>query len=362
MLFLGGRFAKIKTRTERNTMASVFYFLLLWIVPVLEGQFAGRAATSIQHQQITPQVTILFGGDLTFAYRFEQAVGTNVDYTFSEWHTIGKYDYMMVNLENPITFSDDSVKKPFVFRMHPRYLHSLKSAGISIMNCANNHIGDFGAEGIKETLDWLDSAGIYHVGAGRTAQEARQPLILEHQGITIGFLGYGSNGIHIAKKDAPGTFPPQEDLMVADIRALRPQVDFLVVNIHWGNEKEITPTPEQKKLGHALIDAGADIIVGHHPHVLQKIEEYKHGLICYSLGNFIFGGNAFSANSETIVLKVVLNVSSWHYTVEPVNIVQWRARRADPFTAQRIIKLLAERSQNKQLSYSEVRKGEKLYE
>ncbi len=319
--------------------------MLLWVFSALESKPVGRQIQGV-HQQYMPKqsVTILFAGDVTFAYRFEQFVGARIEYPFWEWHTIGNYDCMMVNLENPITLSEDSVKRQYVFKMHPRYLQLLKHANISIVNCANNHMGDFGAKGIIETIEWLNSAGIASVGIGRTINEARKPYILRKHGISIGFLGYGSDGVHIASQSKPGTLPPQLDVIISDIQKLRPLVDFIVINLHWGIEKAIVPTEQQKQLGRAIIDAGADIIVGHHSHVLQGYEQYKHGLICYSLGNFIFGGNANAANTETAVLKVEFTKNSWQFSFEPVVVELWQPKYADMISAQRINQILVERS------------------
>lgn len=340
-------------------MASVFYFLLLWIFPAVELQNVGKV-TSPAPSFIEPSqtVTILFGGDVTFAYRFEQYVGTRLEYPFSEWHTIGHYDCMMVNLECPITFSDDSVKKNYVFRMHPRYLQLFKEARINVVNCANNHLGDFGQAGIVETLQWLNDAKIAHVGAGKNLEEARKPCILSIKGKKIGLIGYGSNGVDIAQHNRAGSVPISRAEMIRDVQALRNKVDFIVVNVHWGNEKAMYPTPQQVELGHALIDAGANVIVGHHSHVLQGVEEYNGGVICYSLGNFLFGGNANSGNSESALLRIVLNGKSWSYFLEPVSIVNWKVKSADVITAQRISQIIAERSARLNYLFTENTKGD----
>ncbi|MCX7983551.1 MAG: CapA family protein [Bacteroidetes bacterium] len=325
-------------------MVSVFYFLLLWVVPRLDSYYDERYVSKVE-QKSSSELTILFGGDMTLAHRFEQYVGSRLEYPFSDWHTIGSYDCMMVNLENPITLTNENIEKPYTFKMHPRYLQLLKQARISVVSCANNHIGDYGRRGIEETMRWLDVAGIASVGVG-TVEKVREPYILFKKGKRIGFLAYGSNGIHIATKNNVGTLPVERSTIVQDVKRAKPRVDFLVVSLHWGNENEHYPTEHQRNLARSIIDAGADLIIGHHPHVLQGYEKYKHGLICYSLGNFLFGGNGFCANSETVVLKVTIYGASWDYSFEPVTITQWKPRAADFYTSQRTLNLVAQRSQN----------------
>lgn len=342
-------------KCKRVYMVSVFYFLLLWVIPRLDSYYVGRQLPKAVEKP-SQTITLLFAGDMAFAHRFEQYVGSRLDYPFSEWHTVGHYDYMMVNLENPITLAKESLSKPYVFKMHPRYLPLLKQARIAIVSCANNHIGDYGREGIEETMRWLDAAGVAYVGIG-TLKKVRDPYILYKRGKRIGFLAYGSNGIHIAGNNTVGSLPPDKEVIVQDVRRARNQVDFLVVSIHWGNENDVVPTMHQRTLGHAIIDAGADLVVGHHTHVLQGYEHYKQGLICYSLGNFLFGGNAFCANSETAVLKVTLTGTSWQYSFEPVTVVQWKPRAADFNTSQRTLNLIAQRSQQIQELYVLKTKG-----
>jgi poly-gamma-glutamate synthesis protein (capsule biosynthesis protein) len=332
-------------------MGSLFYFLVVWLVPI-NGVSGGAGAPKSAGPVSDTAATMIFAGDLNLSHRFEQYVGGNEEFAFTEWQKIGPVDAQMANLENPVTFSTDSVDKEFVFCMPPRYLKMIKSAGISILNCANNHIGDFGRPGIIETLDWLDSTGLQHVGAGRNSADARKPVVLSLHGKKIGILGYGGNGIHYAGSSSAGTVPCDEQMIVHDVQALVKTVDLVVVNFHWGDEGSSVPNEAQIRLAHAVIDAGADLIIGHHPHVFQGIEYYKSGIIAYSLGNFVFGGNSREMNSETVVIKVEVGKNSWRCEPVPVMVVRWKPQPADSLHSRQVLRLVQERSKifNQQLA------------
>jgi poly-gamma-glutamate synthesis protein (capsule biosynthesis protein) len=151
----------------------------------------------------------------------------------------------------------------------------------------------------------LEAAGIHSVGAGRNIVEARRPEILEVKGQRIAYFGYYDADFHAATEEDAGTNPRHDERVAADIRAVRDQVDWVVVNYHWGVELAEYPGDWQIDLARYTIDQGADLVVGHHPHVLQGAEIYKGRPIVYSLGNFIFGGNSRS-DYDTAILKVSL--------------------------------------------------------
>ena len=296
-----------------------------------------------QHQSDSC-ATVIFAGDLNFAANFEYAAQHRPINVFARWKRIVQYDLMMVNLENAVTQSVDSMEKEFVFKMKPDYLSQLCGAGISIVNCANNHTADFGVEGILETIHQLDSAGIRHTGIGRNLAEARKPVVFHVKGIRIGFLGYGGEGTFIASRTQPGTTSRSQWLILEDIKRLRPHVDFIVINLHWGEELETKPDSNQILLAHRMIECGADLIVGHHPHVLQGIERYRGKIIAYSLGNFVFGGNSRSANSETAVVKVRFAKDTMEVQAVPVSVRNWQPAPADSNAAYRVLQCLQERS------------------
>jgi poly-gamma-glutamate synthesis protein (capsule biosynthesis protein) len=270
---------------------------------------------------------------------YEAAVGDSVSHAFEGFDVLNTADVAMVNLECPVTTRGTRVEKPFNFRMHPRFLTALTSAGIDIVNVANNHIYDFGPVGLFDTISYLDSVGIGHVGAGKDVAVARAPLILEVRNTRIAFLGYyGGREAPKATRTRPGVADRRVDVIRHDLEALRKSdsVDYVVVNLHWGTEKADRPDKGQVYFAHRVIEAGADLIIGHHPHVLQGVEKYKGGVVVYSLGNLVFGGNSRSTY-DTAVFEVTLTREGANYRVIPVRLDQWRLRELSGYEADSVV-------------------------
>ena len=180
--------------------------------------------------------------------------------------------------------------KPYNFIAPPAAAELLREAGFSVLNLANNHALDYGPEALEETRSLLNGKKIKFFGAGKDLDEARRPAELTAGGLRFGFLGYSvahSSRVYATQHRA-GIAPIQMEQIRRDIQALREKVDVLVISLHWGIEYEKMPTEQQRKAAHQIIDWGADMIIGHHPHVLQGVELYKGKVIAYSFGNFIF--------------------------------------------------------------------------
>ncbi len=274
------------------------------------------------------EIIINFAGDTTLAWFFEEFVKDNFDYPFALFPDFQQADITMLNLENPVTTRGKKVPKQFNFRMPPKYIQVLIKGGVDIVNLANNHVGDYGLQGILDTLHFLDAAGIKHVGAGENLQAARNPVVFSVRQKKIGFLGYFGGKDYAATTGKPGTSPCYEQYIREDIQKLKQKADVVVVNFHWGVEKAHYPGPEQVRLAHQAIDAGADLIIGHHPHVLQGIERYKNGVVVYSLGNFIFGGNS-RREHDTIVFQLIIKGEQKQYALIPVRVKNWQPYRLD---------------------------------
>jgi poly-gamma-glutamate synthesis protein (capsule biosynthesis protein) len=218
-----------------------------------------------------------------------------------------KADFGFVNMETPVAPAHSHGSKPFMFDAPVALIDGLKASGIKIVSFANNHVMDQGWPGFTETREHLREEGMLFAGSGDTMQQTWQPVITEANGIKVGWLGMTRwlNGNRNPDKDdqphvnffpypgesggAPGA---DEKQVLEAVKAARAQCDFLVVSIHWGIEYAPAPRPEDVEMAHKMLEAGASVIVGHHPHVLQPVETYttldgRNTVIFYSLGNFL---------------------------------------------------------------------------
>lgn len=272
-------------------------------------------------------VILRFGGDVLLAGYYESAMGDGPAHAFDGFPALAGADIAMVNLECPITVRGVKVPKPYNFRMPPKYLGLLAGAGIDIVSLANNHIYDFGKEGLFDTISYLDSVAVRHVGAGRNGEEAYRPVVFNVRGHVVGFLAYYGGGESPgAGKNSPGVARRDLERVVEAIGSVRRDsgAAYVVVNLHWGTEKAERPDASQRTFARALIDAGADAVIGHHPHVLQGIEQYRSGVIVYSLGNLLFGGNSRSTY-DTGLFEIRLETGGPQYSFIPVRVADWRA-------------------------------------
>ncbi len=218
-------------------------------------------------------------------------------------------DLTLANLENPVL--ENAVYHPEdpTFNGDLRLLPILKGGGIDGVTLANNHILDAGFQGLEETLGHLDDAGISYAGAGTDLDATREPMIFDLGGIEVGVLSYQNVPSYEwawAAETTPGTAPLQEDIVREDIERLRSEVDLLVVMPHWGIEYTAPPDPEQVELAHAMVDAGADLIVGNHAHWAKGIEIYDGKPVFYGTGNFLFDQSWSEETSTGIFADVVL--------------------------------------------------------
>jgi poly-gamma-glutamate synthesis protein (capsule biosynthesis protein) len=196
----------------------------------------------------------------------------------------------MANLEGVLTTAGMPLDKSYLIRAHPLWSQSLVEAGLDLVTLANNHALDYGDEGLDETLAVLGAQGIEVVGAGQSTDEARRPAVFTLNGIRVALLGYAADRWNDSV-DVPATeriawaYP---EVVQADVAAIRDGADLVVVVLHAGTEYANKPSPDQVTVAHAAVDGGADLVVGHHPHVTQTVERYKQGLIVYSLGDALF--------------------------------------------------------------------------
>ncbi len=255
-------------------------------------------------------------------------------------------DITVANMEGTFTDRGVAAGKKYTFRTPPRFARGLADAGIDVVSLGNNHTMDFGAVGVSDTLTALDSAGVRHAGAGVDEASARRPAVVEGKGMKVAFLSYNAVlEATFAGVTTPGVARATTGVIAHDVAAAKTTADFVVVSLHAGVEYTDDPTAEQRSLARAAVDAGAVLVLGHHPHVLQGWERYRGGVIVYSLGNFVFdldpddlatlGPRPF----QTIVLRVslsreaVVGVTSRPVFIDPVQV---RPLPADPAQAEAI--------------------------
>jgi hypothetical protein len=272
-------------------------------------------------------VTLVIGGDVTVGHHYEEYFDQQVSvgrtreemfaYGFKEVKAVADSgDLFLVNLECPFTDSADKLPKNFNFRARPELVNTLLAGGVDVVSLANNHMMDYGPQGLVDTLMTLEQAKIPHFGAGRTLAEARRPALLTVGGIRFAFLGYfflGDRNIEPPQVYATETTPgvagnhsdvdAMEKMLREDILAAKAQADVVLPFFHWGVESTYTPLPYQLRLAHAAIEAGAAGVLGSHPHVLQGMELHQGAPAIYSLGNFVFGGNWNPKDKRSALLK-----------------------------------------------------------
>jgi len=238
-------------------------------------------------------------GDITFPFRNVKAIFLTDDLT-------------VINFEGTLTTAGKNPKlskNRFLFRAPPGYVRMFRSSGVDAVSLENNHVLDMGKDGLEETKQTLRSAGISYACEG-------EPAIVYARGVKVGLLAYQ-------------TFGGRHDEIIArlpqDIASLRAEgCGIVIANYHWGDDSSYKPNPNQVRLGRATIDAGADLVVGHHSHRINPIELYKGKYICYSLGNFSFAGNNNPDDMSTFIFQVRMRVKDRQATSEAFRIIPCR--------------------------------------
>lgn len=223
-------------------------------------------------------------------------------------------DITVGNLECAIGTGGTRARKRFTFLAPPASAASLADAGFDLVTLANNHSLDYGASALASTLQWLDEAGVRHVGAGMNRAVAHQPSFIDVKGLRLAFLGVVNTGAEgryrrstwEATADRAGVAWGVPADVKADVLAAKSHADRVIVMMHAGTEGSRKVNAVQRSLAQAAIDAGASLVIGAHPHVLQPVERHGNGVIAWSLGNFVFDGFRGAAN-QTGILQVTLS-------------------------------------------------------
>ena len=255
---------------------------------------------------------IIFVGDIMLDRGVEAVTnefgGGNYNFPFLK---IADYlsgaDLTVGNLEGPVSDKGYNIGSIYSFRDNPKAIDGLKSAGFDLVSLANNHMFDYTRAALEDTFSLLEDAGIGYTGAGFSKEEALEPKVFTlSDGTKIAFLAFsnlGSKNWEAQTSTAGLAWLDQENLENSIAKA-RTEADIVVTIFHWGEEYQNLSNDEQKRFAHLAIDFGADLVVGHHPHVAQEMEQYKGKYIAYSLGNFVFDQSFSKETMEGLALEV----------------------------------------------------------
>ncbi|MBF6599368.1 MAG: CapA family protein [Dehalococcoidia bacterium] len=302
-----------------------------------EGAASASTAQATAPSPAAPSVTLDAVGDVSLARGVVdtmQAYGAA--YPFALVAPLIDGDVNLANLEGPLTDGGTPWAKGYNFRTPPRFAGALNAGRVGVVTIANNHVMDYGATGLLDTVAALDAVGVLHTGAGANARAARQPAVVEVRGLRVAILGYvttpdEAGGFTIgewrAGADSPGVAIGAADGIAADVAAARRLADFVVVAVHAGDEYRWAPNATQRALAEAALAAGADAYIGAHAHVPQPIERRGRQIIAWGLGNFVFAlDNLDLANIPqprvSMVLKLTLTkgLGVTSYDVVPVTL------------------------------------------
>ncbi len=246
---------------------------------------------------VDAQLTVSLMGDCTLgtdeAFNYDTSLNAyfatqGADYFFQNVRPILEADDLsIVNMEGTLTESTERNWEKFAFKGSPDFVNILSGSSVEAANIANNHSHDYGDQSFEDTKATLKEAGITPFGYDDTA-------VVTVKGVKVGLVGIYELNDHLERKQ-------QLKDNIAQVR--RDGADLIIVVFHWGNERETVPDSNQMTLGHLAVDYGADLVVGHHPHVLQGIEEYRGRYIVYSLANFCFGGNSAPSDMDTMIFQ-----------------------------------------------------------
>jgi len=270
-------------------------------------------SVSTEPQSQTKTTTFLVGGDVSLsrniAYSIDQAKDPLLPFKDLE-NTFNSVDFTFANLETPFSESNAyTARNTLVFNAPKKNIEGLVKYKFNVLALANNHAFDQGLNGLKTTRAWLSENNILHTGTGENLDQAWEPVIYESNGIKIGFISASYSSINDGGKASNNNvarFEHLDRLKLAVAQLKADKADYIIVAMHGGTEYTRAPNKGQITFARASIDAGADIVIGHHPHWIETIEQYKDKYIFYSLGNFIFDQNWSQDTREGLLLQISL--------------------------------------------------------
>jgi len=252
------------------------------------------------------EVILMAVGDIMLSRHVEEKMFEAQDYTLPFSQTgelLSAANLTIGNLESPFYNHGPRVVEGMVFKAEPEAIEGLKKAGFDVLSLANNHTMNQGTKGLEYTLDYLKENNIFSVGAGIDFEQAHQPVIIQSGDLIFGFLAYSYADYHDSLDQKYVVSGLNINQAQKDIETLNKEVDVVVVQMHAGEEYVNLPNQQQENFARAAIEVGADLVIGHHPHWPQIIEEYQGKWIFYSLGNFVFDQEWSQETKEGLILE-----------------------------------------------------------
>ncbi|MET1121094.1 CapA family protein [Priestia megaterium] len=298
--------------TKKNTDKHVWITLAILVVFMYGAIWVSKPSEAVENNTKDDSlVTATMVGDIMLGRNVEKVTNRQgQDYLFRNVESYFKNaDYSTANFDHPVTANDEypAQDKPIVLRTDEQSVKTLKNLNFSVLNVANSHSMDYLEEGLNDTVKAFNQSKMDFVGMGGNLEEASNINYQTVNGIKIATLGFTDTytAYSAANDNNPGILPAKPEIFIPLIQEAKEKANLVVVHAHWGEEYDTTPSPRQKGLAKAMADAGADIILGHHPHVLQPIDTYKNTVIFYSLGNFVFD-QGWSASRESALVQYKL--------------------------------------------------------
>lgn len=231
---------------------------------------------------------------------------------------------VVVNLESPLTVATSPADKSIVLKASPDQVRLLSNAGVTVVTLANNHTFDFGLEGFRETIGVLEEAGISHAGAGENEDEATRPVLIDRDGLSVAVVAFSKYSGE-ATPAASGSEYGQASYLVSDledaVNRASDEADLVVVTLHFGREYFLEPVRQQREVARRAVDAGADVVIGHHPHVAQPVEIYRGVPIFYSLGNLVFDQET-PPRDRSFLVALDVDADTLSFTLYPYTITR----------------------------------------
>jgi len=303
---------------------SLFFLIFLFFLTFPDGD----TNTDIKPPDVEVKkvnIKMAFVGDIMLDRGVKSSVGKNFagDYKqlfFNVSDQLRNYDILVANLEGPISNQGTDIGGIYSFRFEPRVVPVLKEIGFDVLSLANNHILNWDYPALVDTCELLTEEEIIYIGAGLTGEEAYSGKIIEKEGVKTSFLSFSefTAGETFASSSKPGIAIISEKNVQTSISQAKLEADLVFVSFHFGEEYEKEPNLYQKKYAKLAIDSGADLIIGHHTHVIGKLDQYKNTYIIYSLGNFIFDQYFSPETMRGGLLEVEIN--SEYKKIEKVNL------------------------------------------